>query len=137
MPSANARPAAEQALLPDWLRRALMASVPLNAFGALIMAPPFPWVRRLVGLPEPEHPVYLWLVSLWIGAFGYGYYQLARSGRPERTYLEVTAFGKATFFFAALWYWWQGSFSVLVPMGASADLALVVCFVTWLVQTRN
>lgn len=83
------------------LRRLLVAGGPINAIGALIMAPPFPWIREFFGLPG-GHALYLWILSVWILLFGIAYSSMGLSGRIDRTFLAVGAGGKATFALALI-----------------------------------
>lgn len=114
----------------------LKASGPINAVGALIFAPPFPWVRHLFGLPE-GHPLYLWVLSTWILVFGIAYWTMGNSGRADRTFLAVGAAGKATF---ALWLIAlavDGQLPVSAVLVGLPDLAIAAVFAAWLRRTRN
>src|SRR6185369_9056467 len=62
--------------LEKWMRYALFVTGPVNFLGALIFMPPFASLRSQFTLPEP-HPFYLWILSIWIFAFGCCYLYMA------------------------------------------------------------
>jgi hypothetical protein len=117
--------------LPDWLRAALFASVPLNVVGAISFAPPFTAARHMVGLPDAA-PFYLWTIAAWILLFGYGYLRLGMSGRADRTFLAVAAGGKASFGALMLAGALAGQLHWLAGVGALPDLVLAAAFAAWL-----
>lgn len=131
MPTANA----DQALDPR-MRALLLASGPINATGALIFAPPFPWVRHLFGLPEGPS-LYLWIVSLWIGVFGIAYWSLGRSGRIDRTFLAVGAAGKASFALLLIALAITGEVPPLAVVVGLPDLAIAGVFTAWLRRANH
>jgi hypothetical protein len=64
----------------EFFRRALLATAVMNIGGFFALAPPFPALRRLVGVPEAP-PLYGWLLALWILFFALGYLRLAYARR--------------------------------------------------------
>ncbi len=82
--------------LEKWMRYALFATVPINFLGAAIFLPPFPQLRTQFELPEP-HPFYLWILSIWIFAFGCCYLYMAITERRDRIFVMIGAAGKLFF----------------------------------------
>src|SRR5262249_30433272 len=121
--------------LDQRMRLLLMACGPINVTGALIFAPPFPLVRHLFGLPE-AHPLYLWLISIWIFAFGVAYWQSGRSGHVSRTFLAVGATGKASFALLLIALAASGDLPAIAILPGLPDLAIAAVFMRWLVSAR-
>jgi hypothetical protein len=117
-------------------RRLLVWGLPTNAIGALIFAPPFPWVRDLFGLPG-GHALYLWILSIWILIFGIAYSWMGLTGRIDRTFLAVGACGKATFSLVLIAMARSGEIPVLAAVIGLPDLALAAWFAWWLVRNRS
>src|SRR5689334_14909509 len=109
------------------LRRLLVAGGPINAIGALIMAPPFPWIRELFGLPG-GHALYLWILSVWIFLFGIAYSSMGLSGRLDRTFLAVGAGGKASFALALIAMAISSEIPVRAVLVGLPDLAMAAYF---------
>lgn len=118
-----------------FFRRALLATAVMNVGGAVALAPPFPTLRQLVGVPEAP-PLYGWLMALWILFFGIGYWRLAHARSEERLFLQITAAGKASFVFVLAAQWVAGAVPFVAPLSASPDLAFAALFVVRLWQTR-
>ncbi|HEY2772776.1 MAG TPA: hypothetical protein VGK20_01860 [Candidatus Binatia bacterium] len=116
--------------------RLLRACGPVNVLGALIFAPPLPWVRDLFGLPAAP-PLYLWVLSIWILAFGAAYWHLGNSGRIENTFLAVAAAGKGSFALLILAYAAAGTIPATAILLGLPDLALAAWFTAWLVEVRR
>lgn len=121
-------------ILEPRLRALLKASGPINAIGALIFAPPFPWVRQLFGLPD-GHALYLWVLSIWIGVFGIAYWSVGVSGRADRTFLAVGAAGKASFALALMALAAAGEIPPIAVLVGLPDLAMAAVFAAWLRRT--
>lgn len=119
-----------------FFRRALLATAAMNLVGFVLLSPPFPFVRRLVGIPEAP-PLYGWLLALWVLFFGIGYWYLAHSTREERFFLAVSAAGKASFALLLVVYWLAGDLPLLAPVAGSPDLVFAAIFVARLRATRN
>jgi len=111
-----------------WL---LLASGPINATGALIFAPPFPWVRELFGLPD-GHALYLWILSTWVFVFGIAYASMGWRGRVDRTFLAVGAAGKALFPFLLIAMAASGSIPAKAVLLGLPDIAIAAYFAVWL-----
>ncbi len=122
--------------IDPFVRTLLRASGPINAFGALIFAPPFPYVRRLFGLPDGS-PVYLWVLSIWIFVFGIAYWQIGVSGRADRTFLAVGAAGKAAFALVLIIAAASGTLPGVAVLVGLPDLAIAAVFASWLLRTRD
>lgn len=115
------------------MRRVLVSGGPTNAIGALIFAPPFPWVRELFGLPG-GHALYLWILSIWILLFGIAYAAMGLRGRVDRTFLWVAAGGKASFAIALVAMAMAGEIPAVGAVVGLPDLALAVYFARWLLR---
>ena len=103
---------------------------------AVIFAPPVTAFRPQLGLPE-SHPLYLWILSVWIVIFGGAYFRLGLSGRADRTFLAVGAAGKATFALILIALALTGD---LPPNAAGVglpDLAIAAIFTGWLLRTTR
>jgi len=108
----------------------------MNFFGALLMAPPSIGLRELAGFPEAGHPLYAWILSLWILFFGIGYLRLSLSTTPERYFVAIGAAGKASFSLLLAAYALAGDLPVRAAAAGSADLAFAAIFAYWLFATR-
>jgi hypothetical protein len=118
------------------MRLLLLACGPMNLNGAVIFAPPVTAFRPMVGLPE-AHPLYLWVISIWILIFGVAYFWMGVTGEPSRMFLAVGAAGKAAF---ALLLVTLAATGALPPMAAGVglpDLGLAAVFAVWLFRTRS
>jgi hypothetical protein len=116
------------------MRWLLLACGPLNLLGALSFAPPFPGLRRALGLPEPA-PFFLWVFSSWILAFGIAYAHQGWTGRANRGVLALGAWGKGVF--AGLLLAMASAGALPPSAGASAipDGILAVVFAIWLFRS--
>jgi hypothetical protein len=121
--------------MPPWLRTLLRAGLPINATGALFFAPPFPYVRDLLGLPA-GHALYLWMLSTWIFAFGVGYWIVGTTGRADRTFLGTCAAGKASFALFLIAFAASGELPAVAALLGLPDLAMAVLFAAWLLRSR-
>lgn len=117
------------------MKRLLLAGGPINATGALIFAPPFPWVRELFGLPG-GHELYLWVLSTWILVFGVAYASMGWRERVDRTFLAVAAAGKASFALLLIAMAAAGSIPGRAALVGLPDLAMAVYFTAWLRRPR-
>jgi len=120
-----------------WFRRVLLVTAVMNILGAAIFAPPLTAARHLIGVPEPGHPFYGWILALWILFFGLGYLRLAFAKTPERLFVQLGAAGKASFFLLLAAFWLGGDLPILVPLSALPDLLFAILFALWLYQTRR
>jgi len=118
-------------------RRALLATGFMNLFGAVLIAPPAVALRALAGLPEAGHPLYAWILSLWILFFGVAYLRLSASTAGERYFVAIGAAGKASFSLLLAAYALAGDLPVRAALAGSADLAFAAIFAYWLVATRT
>jgi hypothetical protein len=135
--AANARAVnATREDLEPGMRALLVVSGPINAIGAVIFAPPFPFVRDLFGLPD-GHALYLWILSIWILVFGIAYWSMGRSGHVDRTFLAVGAAGKAAFSLVLLALAAAGEISPVATIIGLPDLGIAAVFAGWLLKTRS
>ena len=118
-----------------FFRRALLATAAMNVGGFFLLAPPFPYARRMVGVPEAP-PLYGWLLALWVLFFGLGYWRLAASPTPERMFLSISAAGKASFALLLVVYWLAGDLPLAAPLAGSPDLVFAAIFAARLHATR-
>jgi hypothetical protein len=109
-------------------RRVLLATAVMNVGGFFVLAPPWPQIRQLVGIPEAP-PLYGWLLALWVLFFGLGYLRLAFAATEERLFLQVCAAGKTSFVVVLALCWLRGELPVLAPLAASPDLVFAGLFV--------
>ena len=123
--------------LAPWFRRTLIATGLMNLAGALTFVPSFPALRTFARLPDPGHPFYGWLLSLWILFFGLAYLCLAFAITPERLLLYVGAAGKASVSLLLVTFRLFGDLPGSAPLAGSSDLLFAVLFSLWLYQTRN
>jgi hypothetical protein len=115
------------------LQLALWITIPVNFSGVVTFS--FPTLRQLVGLPEPAHPFYGVLISIWIGLFGLAYLCVALSKREDRTFLALGAYGKLTFFALAVISFFRSELGVLALMASSLDAVLAAMFLVYLAKT--
>jgi hypothetical protein len=71
-------------LMGKGMRRVMLAAALLNTLGAVTFIPAFTGLRAQGHLPNDAHPVYLWMISLWILFFGAAYLYLGITGRVEK-----------------------------------------------------
>jgi len=116
-------------------RRVLRATAVMNVGGFFALAPPFPLLRRMAGVPEAP-PLYGWLLALWVLFFGIGYWRLANARTPERLFLVISTAGKATFALLLVVYWLAGELPVAAPLAGSPDLVFAALFAARLYATR-
>jgi hypothetical protein len=111
----------------ETFRRVLLATAVMNVGGFFALAPPWPQVRQLVGIPEAP-PLYGWLLALWVLFFGLGYLRLAFAKTEERLFLQVCAAGKTSFVLILAAGWLVGDVPLLAPLAASPDLVFAGLF---------
>ena len=114
-----------------FMRRALWASVPYNAGGALLFLFPAS-LGRLAGLPLPAPHVYTATLAVLVALFGGTYAWLARSPEINRPMVVFCALGKAGFFAVVLVCWLLGEAPGLGVVGALGDLTFAGIFAWWL-----
>ncbi len=117
------------------IRWLLMACGPMNLGGVATFAPPFPYLRNMVGLPD-AHPLYLWVLTAWLPLFGIAYFWMGWTGKADRTFMAVGAAGKATFAVILLALWGNGGLPMTAGMVGLPDLALAGVFAAWLWRTK-
>jgi hypothetical protein len=116
-------------------RWVLMACGPMNVVGAICFVPPFPDARVALGLPEP-HPFYLWLLSVWVLAFGVAYFHQGWSGRANRAVLALGVVGKASFGGLLIGDGVSGELPPFAVAGGLPDFGLAVLFAWYLWRTH-
>lgn len=117
---------------PRWLRRALYATAVMNVSGSLAFVPAGQPIRALAGFPEPGHPFYLWLLAIWIAAFGVAYGWSAHTNCVEPVFLAVATVGKLSFAGLLIGYAATGGLPAPAALGASGDLVFGLLFLYWL-----
>ncbi|MFL6468467.1 MAG: hypothetical protein ACJ72Z_10970 [Pyrinomonadaceae bacterium] len=122
--------------LEKWMRYALFVTGPVNFLGALIFMPPFASLRSQFTLPEP-HPFYLWIISIWIFAFGCCYLYMAITERRDRIFIAIGAIGKLSFSGLLIGYAAAGTVPATTAFSGLLDIILGIVFVVWLVTTRD
>lgn len=122
---------------PRWFRWVLLVAAFMNILGALTFMPPFPVLRTLAQLPQPEPPLYAWMLALWILFFGLAYLRLAFAKTQERLLLQVGTAGKLSFVVLLVVYWLQGDLPSLALQAGLNDLIFACLFAFQLYQNRN
>ena len=122
--------------MEKWFRIALFATAAMNMLGALTFIPANRSGRELMNLPEP-HPLYLWILAVWIFAFGVCYLWLAVTRRHEWLFIAIAAIGKLSFFTLLAIYWLAGELPFRAALGGSGDLVFGCIFLRWLVQNYD
>lgn len=123
-------------MLPLYMKRALLATGLMNLFGSVSFLPFVTSIRRSTGLPE-AHPFFLWLLALWIAGFGAVYLSLGISGRIDRSFLTIGAFGKLSFALLLIAFWLSGDFPLSAPFFGLADLFFGALFAFYLWTTHR
>jgi hypothetical protein len=122
--------------IPTWLRRALLATAVMNAFGALAFTPWGAPIRDLVGLPSGAHPLYLLTIGAFVGLFGVGYLWTGLTGRADPLFIAIAAVGKLSFVGLFAGYWLAGDLPIRAPLAAVGDLVFGLLFLRWLAGRR-
>jgi hypothetical protein len=120
----------------NWMRNTLFVSSAVNLLGAITFVPAFRLLRDRSQFPD-AHPLYLWIISIWILAFGAGYLYMALTRRPDKIFIAVGAAGKLSFFVLLLCYSLGGLFPLSTAFSAIVDLILAVIFIGWLWKNRE
>lgn len=115
----------------------MLATGVMNMGGTLLFLPAASRLRDWLEMPSPSHSFYLWTIALWIFAFGVAYLSLAITGRPERLFIAVGAFGKAVFSLLLIGFSIGGTIPIRTACLGLSDLLFAVIFVGWLYQTRK
>ncbi len=114
----------------------LIAGV-VNIIGALFFVPRVGFGRALLGLPVDVYPIYLWIIASWIFLFGIAYFYLAVTGKSERLFVYIGAFGKLFFGLLLIASWLNREASIWSVLAALTDITLAGIFLFWLYQTRH
>ncbi len=121
----------------QWMRLAFLATAAMNMVGALTFAPPVTIIRETFNLPNQAHPFYLWIISIWIFAFGLCYLWLGITGRREKLFVVIAAIGKLSFVALLFGYALSGEIPLLTALSGLGDLFFGIVFLAWLWQTRD
>lgn len=106
----------------------------MNVAGAVAFAPPFPHLRSAFGIPE-AHPLYLWVIAVWILAFGVAFFRQGLTGVADRAVLALAVAGKGAFGGVLLGMSLSGELPPIAGAGGLPDLALATVFAGWLWRT--
>lgn len=120
-----------------WVRRSLWIACPFNLFAALVFAFPSSAIGQQLGLPHSVNPLYLSLVSLFVGLFGLTYGWLARRPTIDRPLLGLGSIGKFGAFLIALTLWLDDAVPEVVVLVALGDLAFAALWFNWLLSSRG
>jgi hypothetical protein len=123
-------------VIPTWLRRALLATAVMNAFGAFAFTAWGAPLRDLVGLPSNTHPLYLLIIGVFVGLFGVGYLWTGLTGRADPLFIAIAAAGKLSFFGLLAVFCLVGEISARAPAAAVGDFVFGTLFVVWLAGRR-
>jgi hypothetical protein len=118
--------------LPSWMRAALYATAVMNVLAGASFLPAAKPVRRLVGLPEDGHPLYVATVAMFIYLFGLAYLWTAIVGYADPVLIALAAAGKLSFFVILVCAWAMGAIPLRAPILGSADLFFSILFAIWL-----
>lgn len=124
-------------LMGKGMRRLMLAAAVLNTLGAITFIPALTGLRTRGHLPNDAHPVYLWMISLWILFFGAAYLYLGLTGKVEKVFVAVGAAGKLSFFGLLLGFAVAGDLPIQAASSGIADLVFGSVFTVWLWRTRN
>jgi len=116
------------------MRLLLLACGPMNVAGAIAFAPPFPHLRSVFGIPE-AHPLYLWVISAWILAFGGAFFCQGLTGVANRAVLALAVAGKGSFGGVLVGMSLSGALPPVAGAVGLPDLALAAVFAGWLWRT--
>jgi hypothetical protein len=119
------------------MKLALIATGLLNMVGAILFMPIFPRLRQSNGFPGMAHPLYLWIISIWIFLFGICYLWLGVTGKRERLFLIIGSAGKLSFVGLLFIYWSIGELPLQTAISSLADLFFALIFLFYLWQTRS
>ena len=109
----------------------------LNMFGTAVFIPSFQGLRQFCGLPEGGHPLYGWVIGLWIFFFGVAYLWLAFSQTRQSLFVLIAALGKSWFVGLLVIYAFLGEISVETAVSGLPDLTIATIFFVWLFKTRT
>lgn len=124
-------------LMGKGMRRVMLAAAILNTLGAITFIPAFTGLRAQGHLPNDAHPVYLWMIALWIFFFGVAYLYLGITGKVEKVFIAVGAAGKLSFFGLLLGFGLAGKLPMQAASSGIADLIFGTIFTVWLWRTRS
>jgi hypothetical protein len=119
------------------MRRVMLAAALLNTLGAVTFIPAFSGLRAQGHLPNDAHPIYLWMIALWIFFFGVAYLYLGITGRVEKVFIAVGAAGKLSFFGLLLGFALAGDLPFQAASSGIADLVFGTIFTVWLWVRRS
>lgn len=114
------------------MKRALIATAVMNVFGALLFVPPVTFFRKFFGFPADTHPLYLWIISLWIFFFGICYLWLGLTERREPLFLAIAAAGKISFSLLLIIYAAGGEIPAMAAASGLLDLFFGLFFIGYL-----
>ncbi len=122
--------------MEKWLRIALFATAVMNIFGSITFVPANRIGRELLKLPEP-HPLYLWILAVWIFAFGICYLWMAVTQKREWLFIVIGAIGKLSFFGILAINAFTGEIPFQTMLAGAGDLIFGIIFIFWIVKHRN
>ena len=123
--------------MSKWFRTVLFSTTLVNAIGCFLFFPfgNFPkTLRTMVGFPEPENPLYLLLISIWIGLFGAAYFWLAIRKSDNLMFFSFAPIGKLSFSAAIVYFFLQNQLGPLTLQAAVTDFILAILFYLYVIQ---
>ena len=123
----------------NWFRTVLFSTTLINAIGCFLL---FPFgtlpktLRTFIGFPEPENPLYLLLISTWIGFFGAAYLWLALRKSNNLMFFSFAAMGKLSFSAAIIYFFLQNQLGPLTLLAAITDFILAILFYIYVIQKQ-
>ena len=125
--------------MSKWFRTVLFSTTLVNAIGCFLL---FPFsnlpktLRAMVGFPEPENPLYLLLISTWIGLFGAAYLWLALRKSNNLMFFSFAPIGKLSFSAAIVYFFLQNQLGPLTLLAAITDFILAILFYIYVIQQQ-
>ncbi len=123
--------------ISTWFRYVLVATAIMNLGGSFIFAPPILNHYDMLGFPQNTHPLYLWIISIWILIFGVGYLWLAFTAKSEPLFIAVAAAAKLVFAVLFFAFYLVGDLPLITALPGSSDLLFAIAFIYWLRQERK
>lgn len=117
------------------LRWAVLATIPVNATGALLFSPAGAAVRHAFGM-APIDSIYAAMLGAWILVIGGAFWAAHRARRVDASVLAIASVGKLAFVVAMITAALLGRGSWIAAGAAFPDLALGAVFLGALSRAR-
>jgi len=121
--------------LPAWMRVTLFATAAMNLIGAIAFIPAASVLRVPGGLPDPDHPLYISTVAIFIFGMGLAYLGCALRGSADPVFIASAAFGKLAFFALLVGLHISGQLPIQAPLSGVGDLVFGILFTLWIIRS--